>query len=386
MHAERVSTSSTAVESPQQLDFAQRPFIVIWEVTRACALACVHCRAEAIPRRNPGELSFAEGYGLIREIARFGEPPPLLVFTGGDPLWRQDIYDLVEAATAHGLRPSLTPSGTAAVTHEKLVRLTRAGLTRLAVSLDGSTAGVHDAFRGVRGSFNWTLRIVTDARNAGLPVQINTTVSRHNLDDVPALAEMMPGLDPVLWSLFFLVPTGRATGEDQLSPIEAERVLNDVFDLSLHAPFDIKTTEAPHFRRVAIERRQGVRWDGRVSAADTREMTAATDSRDTDRIGRAPKAVNDGNGFVFIDHVGSIYPSGFLPLSAGNVRSEGLVETYGSHQLFVALRDPDRLRGRCGRCEYRAVCGGSRARAYAVFDDPLAEDPLCGYDPPAARG
>jgi radical SAM protein len=367
-------------------DFERSPFIVIWEVTRACALACVHCRAEAIPRRNAGELTFTEGYGLIRDIAGFGEPPPFLVFTGGDPLWRRDIYDLVTCAAARGLRPSLTPSGTAALTPEKLQRLKQSGVARLAVSLDGSRAEIHDAFRGVRGSFDWTMRIARCSREIGLPLQINTTVSSRNLHDLALMASLMADVTPVLWSLFFLVPTGRARVADQISPIDAERVLNDLYDLSAVAPFGIKTTEAPHYRRVALERQQGIRRDGRIDARQAGHPPAVTNVRCTDRLGRAPRGVNDGNGFVFIDHVGSIYPSGFLPLSAGNVRSESLVEVYRTHPLFVALRDPDRLTGRCGTCAYRDLCGGSRARAYAAFEDPLAEDPLCMYEPCAASG
>ncbi len=363
------------------LDFARSPFIVIWEVTRACALACVHCRAEAIPKRNPGELSFTEGCGLMSEIAAFGEARPLLVFTGGDPLRRPDIYDLVAYGHGLGFRPSITPSGTASVTHEKLLRLKSAGLARLAISLDGATAGVHDTFRRVKGSFDWTMRIVRFAHEIGLPLQINTTISRHNLDDVGRLAAMMSNLGPVLWGHFFLVPTGRGKAEDQISPMETERGLNDLYTLSLGASFDIKTTEAPHYRRVVVERQKGIRRDGRRELTRNHQEGCVTSRAGSDGIGRAPLGVNDGSGCVFIDHMGSIYPSGFLPLSAGNIRSDSLVRTYRQHPLFLALRDPDQLRGRCGRCEYRGLCGGSRARAYAAFDDPLAEDPLCLYEP-----
>ena len=384
----------------QAIDFDRSPFIVIWELTRACALACVHCRAEAIPRRDPRELPTVEGFGLIEAVSRFGRPAPLLVFTGGDPLRRPDVFDLVSEGTERGLRVALTPSGTAAVRREKILRLRACGLARLAVSLDGSTAEIHDTFRGVRGSYDWTMQILEHAREAGLPLQINTTVTRYNRADLSVLAERLGHMGIVLWSVFFLVPTGRGRPEDGVSAQEYEEVLNDLYDLSRVVPFGIKTTEAPHYRRVVQERQQGIRWDGR-GRAESREPRAEPASGpgetrrapgaegeprrefgfQVDSIGRAPKGVNDGKGFVFVDHLGNITPSGFLPLTAGNVRTDDLVEVYRQHPVFRELRDPGRLRGKCGRCEYRALCGGSRARAYAMTGDYLGEEPCCLYEP-----
>ncbi len=377
----------------QAVDFDRSPFIVIWEMTRACALACVHCRAESIPRRDSRELSTTESIRLVEAVSRFGQPAPLLVFTGGDPLRRPDVFDLVGAAAERGLRVALTPSGTAAARREKIMRLKTAGLARLAVSLDGSTASIHDAFRRVRGSYDWTMRILDSAREAGLPVQINTTVSRYNRTDLGAMAELMTRMGIVLWSLFFLVPTGRGRPEDGVSAQEYEEILNDLYDLAGKVSFGIKTTEAPHYRRVVQERQQGIRRDGRAGdggpqTADRGPGTGEGRRREfgfqADAIGRAPKGVNDGNGFVFVDHIGNITPSGFLPLVAGNVRTDDLVEVYRHHPIFRDLRNPDRLRGKCGRCEYRALCGGSRARAYAMTRDYLAEEPCCLYEPPAA--
>jgi radical SAM protein len=377
-------------------DFARSPFIVIWELTRACALACIHCRAEAIAKRHPDELTTEEGFRLIDEVAAFGRPLPLLVFTGGDPLRRPDAFDLVRYAAERGFRVALTPSGTAAVTRDKLAALQAAGLARLAVSLDGSTPEIHDAFRGVRGSFRWTRRILEGARDIGLPLQVNTTVTRHNLHDLPAIAALLEEIGIVLWAVFSLVPTGRGRTEAQISAAEYETLLNDLYDLSRRVEFDIKTTEAPHFRRVILERMRGIRRDGRppgppparagegasASTAGPRPPSPAGGRRDG--IGRAMRGVNDGNGFAFIDHLGEVYPSGFLPLGCGNVRREGLVTIYRDHPVFRRLRDPDRLTGKCGRCEYRARCGGSRARAYALTGDYLASDPCCAYEPGAA--
>jgi radical SAM protein len=360
--------------------FAEAPFIVIWETTRACALACVHCRAEAIPRRDPDELGTAEGCRLIDRVAAFGDPPPILVLTGGDPLRRPDIVDLVAHARRRGIVVSLTPSGTAAVTTEKLSALRDAGLARLAVSLDGASADAHDAFRQVQGSHRHTMRILARARALGLPVQVNTTVCRQTVDELPALVSQIEALDPVLWALFFLIPVGRARASDALDADGIERVLHWAAALAERVPFGVKTTEAPQFLRVAEWRRRAA---GPGAPAAARGSAAGAGAL-RDRVGRAGRAVTDGNGFVFVDHRGHICPSGFLPIPVGNVRQDDLVTVYRGDPLFRALRDPARLGGRCGRCEYRTRCGGSRARAYAATGDPLAEDPGCSYVPPAA--
>lgn len=351
-------TLAESVEAPAVQPFASAPFIVIWEVTRACALACVHCRAEAIPLRHPHELTTEEGKRLIDRVAMFGSRPPLFVLTGGDPMRRRDLGELVWHGVSRGLSVGMTPSGTAAVTRTRLEEVRDAGLARLAVSLDGPDAHSHDTFRGVRGSHRYTMRIVDDARELALPLQINTTVSRETVADLPAIAEVVEQTGAVLWALFFLIPVGRARSEQALSAAEIEAVLEWTADLQRRVSFGIKTTEAPHYHRVLAGRRDLVR-----------------------AAGRAGRAVTDGNGFLFIDHVGTICPSGFLPLAAGNVRTDDLVEVYREHPLFRSLRDPERLRGRCGRCGFRALCGGSRARAFAATGDPLAEDPGCAYEP-----
>ena len=343
--------------------FARSPFIAIWETTRACALACVHCRAEAMPRRDPGELTTEEGKALLDRFAAFGAPPPLVVFTGGDPMRRSDLAELVAHGTRGGLLVSLTPSATAAVTEARLRSLKDAGLARLAVSLDGASADSHDAFRRVRGSHRHTLRIFEQARALELPLQINTTVCRQTVGELPALIEQVAGFGAVLWALFFLIPVGRAQAEQGLGSDEIEAVLGWAADLQPRVAFGIKTTEAPQYHRVLAQRRQ----------------------EPTNRPLRAGRAVTDGNGFVFVDHVGNICPSGFLPMTAGNVRRDDVVTVYREHPLFVALRDPVRLGGRCGRCEWRGRCGGSRARANALLGDPLAEDPGCAHQPDVGR-
>jgi MoaA/NifB/PqqE/SkfB family radical SAM enzyme len=298
---------------------------------------------------------------LIDRVASFAPRRPLFVLTGGDPMRRRDVAELVRHGVGRGLSVGMTPSGTAAVTRARLEEVRDAGLGRLAVSLDGPDAERHDAFRRVRGSHRYTMRILDDARDLGLPLQINTTVSRRTVLDLPAVAEVVERAGAVLWALFFLIPVGRARADQALDADEIEQVLEWAADLQERVPFGVKTTEAPHYHRVLAGRR-----------------------RDARAAGRAGRAVTDGNGFLFVDHVGAICPSGFLPLAAGNVRSDDIVRVYREHPLFVSLRDTARLGGRCGVCEFRARCGGSRARAYAATGDVLAEDPGCAHVPSAS--
>lgn len=353
-------------------DFEQRPFIVIWEVTQACDLACLHCRACAQSLRNPLELTTDEGRKLIDEVAAL--QAPVFVLTGGDPLKRPDIYELVEYACRQGIRISLTPSATPMLTQEAIGELKRRGLARLAISLDGPTAEIHDGFRRVPGSFDCTLQGVRWAREIGLPVQINTTITRHNLPHLDAMIALMKQLDIVLWSVFFLVPTGRGQNIDLISAEEFEQVFEKLHATSKRASFDIKSTEAQHYRRFLLQRRTEER-------KRSGEFSPVFGSKTSDGIGRAPRGINDGKGFVFISHLGEVFPSGFLPISAGNVRRDSLARLYRDAPLFRTLRDAHNLKGKCGVCEFREVCGGSRARAFAVTGDPFAEEPCCVYQP-----
>jgi AdoMet-dependent heme synthase len=362
-------------------DFSQAPFLVIWETTRSCDLACKHCRAEAVTQRHPLELGTAQAKRMMDDVRRFGRP--LFVLTGGDPLKRPDVVELVEYGSSIGLRMAMTPSGTPLMTEAVLRQLRDAGLSRLAVSLDGSTASIHDEFRGVDGSYDWTIRMLQTARDLGLTTQVNTTVSRHNLDDFDRLCDLMVGLGITLWSVFFLVPTGRAKADDVASADEFEHVFNRMYDLSKTAPFDIKSTAAPQYRRVILQRQVAERRAGERGAAPS-PLTAGVGFSLADGVGRS-KGVNDGDGFLFISHVGAIYPSGFLPVAAGNVRRDDLVAVYRDSPLFRALRDRTQLKGKCGVCEYRDVCGGSRARAYAVTGDVLESEPFCAHVPARYR-
>jgi AdoMet-dependent heme synthase len=354
-------------------DFAHSPLIVFYEVTQACDLLCAHCRASAQPYCHPDELTTQQSRQLIGALAGFAIPP-MLVLTGGDPLKRPDIFELVDEAVRQGLEVSMTPSATPLVTAQAVRRLKDAGVSRLAVSLDGGDAETHDRFRGVRGSFEHTIQIVSDARACGLPVQINTTIARHNIHQLEAIAELLDGMGIVLWSVFFLVPTGRAQADQRLGADESEQAFERLWQQSQRRSFAIKTTEAPHYRRFILQR---AKENGRSHNPGTAgQPGGAAAARPVPMAG-----TNDGKGVMFVSHTGLIYPSGFLPVRSGRFPQDSPVDVYRQSPLFQALRDPDRLGGKCGACEYREICGGSRARSYALAGDPLAAEPDCAFIP-----
>lgn len=348
------------------LAFDDHPLLAIWEVTQACDLACAHCRACAQSQRDPNELTTAEGKALLAKLAAMHVP--LLVLTGGDPAKRPDLAELVAEGTRVGLTVAVTPSGTPLLERDGLLALKDAGLARLAISIDGPDAAAHDTFRGVVGSFDETMRILDEASQLGIPVQINTSIGPHNIKSIRPMAELVKNLGAVLWGVFLVVPVGRAGGSLLLTPRRVEALLEELVELQREMPFDIKTTAAPHFRRVLMQKHE-------------KEAVGLLKEVDQDGVVRGPRGITDGVGFLFVSHTGEIYPSGFLPLSAGNVRTSDVAEVYRESPLFTQLRDADSLGGKCGVCPFRRVCGGSRARAYAQTGDPMAEDPLCAYVP-----
>jgi len=387
-HSEAADRGATPKPPVADVDFNRTPFTVAWEITRACALRCVHCRAEAQPKRDPRELTTEEGLRLIDQIAEVGGP--ILVLTGGDPMMRRDIFDFISyAAHDRGLRVALAPSATALVTRERLRRARDAGVTRTHISLDGATQESHDAFRQSPGSFGRTLEIMDDLRDLGMSLQIGATVSRYNLHELDAIADIAARYGAVMLNFFFLVPTGRGSAEDMISPEEHERVFNWMYDLAKTAPFDVRTTAAQHYRRVVIQRRRQEMGEAAASGetvaagpGGSMHLTGAGYSF-ADGLGQSTmKGVNDGNGFAFINHIGEVCPSGFLQIPAGSVRRQSFVEIYRHSPLFRELRDYTKLKGRCGVCDFRDVCGGSRARAFAVTGDYMETEPYCIYVPP----
>jgi radical SAM protein len=366
------------------LNFDETPFLAIWEVTQSCDLACKHCRAAAQPIAHPDELSTAEGKALIDQVAAMHIP--IFVFTGGDPLKRKDVYELIRYAADKGVSVALTPSATPLLTREAIFKLKEAGLVRLGISLDGSTAAINDTFRGLDGAYARTIQAIEWANEAGIPIQVHSTISRHNAHDLDSLCALFEKLKIVMWNVFFLVPVGRGQLADLLSGEEFEQVFGKIYELSQRVSFQIKTTEAMHYRRYLLqhnleERKMGHGHGHPGQAATAYEPGAPTADAQSRTMGWATRRVNDGKGFLFVSHLGNVYPSGFLPIHAGNVKETPLQEIYRDSPIFKSLRDTSKLEGKCGACEYKEICGGSRARAYALTGNPLAAEQCCIYQP-----
>ncbi len=363
---------------PSAPDFDRAPFLLIWEVTRSCALACVHCRAEAIDRRDPLELSTDEGRTLLRQTAAMGTP--IAVLTGGDPLQRDDLEELIEAGCEAGLRMATIPAATERLTRERLASLKAAGVSQVALSLDAPTAGPHDAFRGVEGSFDRTIAGARTVRELDIPLQINTVLGPWNAHLLSEMAAWVRELGVSFWEVFFLVPVGRGEAIDRLDGHRVEALFAQLYDIAREVDFVVKIAEAQHYRRFVTTKLLEQHGAGQqTGAAVSRLLERKSGPRQG--MGQSPRAVNSGRGFCFVDHQGNVQPSGFLPLTAGNVRDSGIADIYRNSELFRSLRDPSRLLGRCGRCEFAELCGGSRSRAWAITGNLFATDPWCAYEP-----
>lgn len=379
-----------------RFDVESRPFLVLVELTRACDLACRHCRADSVARRDPAELTTGELKAMLDDLASLGAPRPRVVFTGGDPLHRPDLDELVGHGAAAGLSMAVSPAGTARATPERFAALRAAGAGAVSLSIDGADPATHDAFRRVTGSYDWTIRACRAATAAGLRLQVNTTVSRDTVRDLPGIARLVAEMGAVMWSVFFVVPVGRGQALRPLDAGDTEDVLHFLHGLAALLP--LKTTEAPAYRRVVVQGPAGWRpgplheelsgrlaevWPeaaARVEAGGP-AATAGPEGEPPGGVRRSPLSVGDGRGVVFVSHRGDVQPSGFLPVVAGNIRDAPLTEVYARSPLLRSLRDPARLGGRCGRCEFAAVCGGSRSQAYGRTGDPLGEDGSCAYQP-----
>jgi len=348
------------------------PLMFYYEVTQACDLVCKHCRASAQETAHAEQLSTAESLALIEQVASFPRKPTL-VFTGGDPLKRPDLFELIRRAASLGIECALTPSATPLATASAFEKAKEAGVRCLGISLDAAEASVHDAFRGWEGSFQRTLEMLAAARRLELPVQVNTSITQRNVDQVDRIAELLVDFGIMMWSVFFLVPVGRGLLEQRIAPDEYERVFARLWHHAQTKPYAVKTTEAPHYRRFVLQQ-------GGNPMAGPQEARAAHGG---ERRGghRGPLGIGDGKGVMFVNHLGEIYPAGFLPHLCGRFPRDSVVDVYQNNPVFRALRNSDGFRGRCGVCEYRQACGGSRARAYALTGDYLESDPDCVYIP-----
>jgi AdoMet-dependent heme synthase len=372
-------TAITNAVPRARLDFAQRPMLVFWEVTRACQLACRHCRASATMEPLPGELTSAEGRDLIDQVAGFGRPYPILVLTGGDCLLRPDLFDMVEHANSLGVPVALSPSVTPSLTPQMIAKMVTSGVKAVSISLDGALPATHDGVRGIPGHFEDTIKAITALSAAGLTVQVNTTVMRANLDELADVADLISRAGAHIWEVFFLVQVGRGVATDAITPEEHEDVCHFLYDASQHG-FIVRTVEAPFFRRVVFRRQEG---DPAPTSDLYRAMSGRLETLMGPAVGR-PRAqtasTRDGKGILFVAYDGEVNPAGFLPLALGNVRDEPVAQIYRDNALLRQIRAAD-FTGRCGVCDYADLCGGSRARAFAASGDPLGEDPACPYQP-----
>ncbi|HVB44174.1 MAG TPA: TIGR04053 family radical SAM/SPASM domain-containing protein [Streptosporangiaceae bacterium] len=372
------ATLTRPLQPRHAVNFGQRPMLVFWETTRACLLACRHCRASATTQAPPGELSYAAGCELIEQVAGFGRPYPILVLTGGDCLLRPDLFDLISYATSIGVPVALSPSVTP-LTGDLMDQIAASGVKAVSISLDGATAATHDGVRGIPGHFDATIAALRDLVATGITVQVNTTVMRANVAELADIAGLVAQTGSHIWEVFFLVQVGRGVATGAISPQEHEDVCHFLYDASRHG-FVVRTVEAPFFRRVVAQRRAG---GPRPNSARYDELTRRLDSL----LGpptRTPSAhtspTRDGKGILFVAHDGEVYPAGFLPLGLGNIRNQSLHDIYRNDPLLKAIRAAQ-FTGRCGSCEYADLCGGSRARAYAATGDPLGDDPACALLP-----
>lgn len=376
----RVASPASAPGARSRIDLDRRPILVFWESTRACLLACRHCRAEAQPLPVPGELTPSEATRFLDSLTAFGRPAPVLVITGGDALMRPDLPALIAHARGAGVPVALAPSVTPLLTDERLAACRTLGVKAVSVSLDGASAATHEGMRRVDGHFAETLSALCRLRAHRFVIQVNTAVTHDNVHELPRIARIVRDAGASIWEVFFLVPVGRGTALGALGPAENEDVCQFLYDASRYG-FVVRTVEGPMFRRVVSWReterpgqRRGPLYE-RLRAELVDELGPPTSPSRAQT-----KGTRDGRGILFVSATGDVYPAGFLPIVLGNVKRDDVADIYRDHPLLQDIRAA-RFHGKCGRCEYRTLCGGSRARAFAAAGDALAEDPACAYEP-----
>lgn len=365
-----------------RIDYAQRPMLVFWETTRACQVACRHCRASALTTALPGELTTTEGLDLIDQVAGFGRPYPILVLTGGDCLVRPDLFELVDHAVSLGIPTALAPAVTPLLTPEIVARVAASGVRAVSISLDGATAATHEGVRAVPHHFRDTVAAIEAFVAAGLDVQVNTTVMRENLAELADVAEIVRRTGARIWEVFFLVQVGRGAATGAITPAEHEDACHVIYEASQYG-FIVRTVEAPFFRRVVAQRRAGGATPGSATYRELSARLVELLGPPTHPSSAHTAATRDGKGILFVAYDGEVYPAGFLPLGLGSLRDRPLSEIYRDDPVLRQIRAAE-FSGRCGRCEYADLCGGSRARAYAATGDPLGEDAACAYEPALA--
>ena len=391
-----------------------KPRLIFWEVTKGCNLRCIHCRATATELASPADLPTPKALDIIKQIADYGNP--ILVLSGGEPLYRPDIFQLARYGTDLGLRVALATNGTL-VTKEIARKIVDAGVKRVSISLDGATAEIHDSFRGIPGAFDAAIYGFKNLKELGMPVQINMTIARHNAAQLPQVLDMVRGLGADALHTFLLVPVGCGVdiAESQMVPPEEyERILNWFYDQSLVGDIELKATCAPHYFRVVRQRKAaerkaagygataatvaenkgtigpvemtmpgstGISFTGKAERAGHTGHPGGHPGGHPDGISAVTKGCLAGTGVCFISHEGEIYPCGYLPALAGDLRKQTFADIWENSAVFHDLRDDDALKGKCGCCEFRHVCMGCRARAFAATGDYMASEPFCVYQP-----
>lgn len=361
------------------------PRLIFWETTAGCNLACIHCRRITVADQLlPQDLKTAEAFALIDQIAAFAKP--IFILSGGEPLFRPDIFDIARHATDAGLTVALATNGTL-VDAEIARRIKASGVKRVSISFDGADAATHDVFRG-RGAFDRAIDGMNHLRAVNVPYQINTTVARHNVDQMPETLAMAKSLGASALHLFLLVPVGcgvEIADDQQITPTEYENVLNWMYDAEIEGGIELKATCAPHYFRItrqrqADERRRGIVRE-RPPSHHRQEHAGGNGHHARGAMNAMTKGCLAGTGVCFISHRGEVFPCGYLPLEAGNIRRQPFHEIWEGSPLFANLRDPGLLGGKCGLCEFKNVCGGCRARAYGMTGEYLGEEPFCTYVP-----
>lgn len=360
---------------PAGSPFSERPVLVFWEMTRACLLSCVHCRASAIRQPLPGELTTSEGFALIDSVASFGERSPTMIFTGGDPLLRPDFFELLAHATKRGVRFAVSPAATELLTGSALKKMKEAGAAAISLSLDGATAETHDSIRGKEGTYQRTVQAAREAVALGLNPQINTTIMRRNYEELPRMLRLIRDLGIKTWELFFLVKTGRGTNVDDVTPEQSEDVCNFVYDASFYG-ITIRCVEGPFIRRVLRLRTESEGYWEKKGYLSLRRGLSGLGIPSAGRSSLSPRGTLDGDGVIFVGYDGAIRPGGLVSVDIGNVKKDDLVHVYRENELLLRIRRRE-MSGPCGTCGFKAVCGGSRARAFSSTGDPLASDPAC---------
>ncbi len=369
------------------VNFDQAPILLFWETTKACNLACRHCRAEAIDRAQPGQLTTEQGMRLIDDLHAFTPRHPVIIFTGGDPFMRDDLFDLAAHARSYGMPIGFAPSVTPLLTRDIAKRMLAVDSKTVSISLDGADAATHEGVRQVEGHFAKTEEAVRMLVDEGHTVQINTTIMRRNVEQLADIAALVSGWGAHIWEVFYLIRVGRGSELDELTPEENEDVTHFLYDASRYG-FIVRTVEGPFFRRVVAQRRELGEDADPVAAFGLGPLYQRLTARLRELVGEPGKSkaqsvgTRDGKGILFVSHDGDVYPAGFLPYRLGNAMTENIVELYRGHPLLKSIRATE-FGGRCGVCEYADTCGGSRARAFAAFGDALGEDPACGYQPAA---